>query len=138
MKSIRSGESDAALVGGVHINIHPLGSVSFNKLGILSPDGKCKFLDQSADGYVRSETCSVLFLQKASQAKRVYASVVNTGVNNDGHKEMGIIYPSSQMQCSLMRRTLEEANVDPNEVLYVEAHGTATQVGMSRKYSLKY
>ena len=127
--NIRSGHCDAAIVGGVHIILNPGHSVTFNKMQMLSIDGKCKFLDESADGYVRSEACSVIFLQKSSQAKRIYATIVGVFSNTDGYKEQGITYPSSEAQSLLMKSTLKAANVDPKSITYIEAHGTGTQVG---------
>ena len=96
---------------------------------MLSKDSKCKFLDESADGYVKTEACTVIMVQKASAAKRCYANMVNIGVNVDGYKEEGITFPSSQAQYILMKSTLEQANTDPNSVQYIEAHGTGTQAG---------
>ena len=127
--NMRSGNCDAAIVGGVNIIMDPASSISFKKLKMLSPDGKCKFLDESANGFVRSEACTVLFLQKSCEAKRIYATIVGISCNNDGYKEQGITYPSSEMQTMLMKTTLNEANVDPNSIAYIEAHGTGTQVG---------
>lgn len=96
---------------------------------MLSTDGKCKAFDSSGNGYVRSETASVIYLQKASNAKRVYATVVNSKINTDGHKEQGITYPSGAMQNKLIRECYAEVGLDPNEVTYLETHGTGTKVG---------
>ena len=96
---------------------------------MLSEDYRCKFLDQSADGYVKTEGCTVIVLQKSSAAKRCYASVVNIGANVDGYKGKGITYPSIETQSILMKSTLEKVDVNPKDVLYIEAHGTGTQAG---------
>ena len=127
--NIHSGHCDAAIVGGVHLSLNPATSLSFKNMQMLSSDGKCKFLDESADGYVRSEACSVVFLQKSIQAKRIYATIVGVLSNTDGFKEQGITYPSSEVQSLLMKSTLKVANVNPNNITYIEAHGTGTQVG---------
>ncbi|KAL8612603.1 hypothetical protein ACOMHN_006589 [Nucella lapillus] len=96
---------------------------------MLSPDGKCKSFDASGDGYCRSETVGTVFLQKASDAKRVYATVVHTGTNADGNKEQGITFPSGEVQKELLLQVYQEAGVSPSSVTYLEAHGTGTKAG---------
>lgn len=127
--AIRSNQCDQAIVGGTNICVKPATSVQFNKLSMLALDGKCKHLDADADGYVRAESCSAIFLQKKSVAKRIYATVIHAKTNTDGNKEEGITYPSSTSQMHLIKETIEEAGVNPLDVKYVEAHGTGTAVG---------
>ena len=127
--SIKSGQCVAALVCGTCLCLQPQMTMIYNKNKMLSPDCKCKFLDQSADGYVRTEACSAILIQKSSAAKRCYATIVNIGANVDGYKEQGVSFPSAKAQSSLMKRTMEQANVEPNSVLFIEAHGTGTQAG---------
>jgi hypothetical protein len=69
-----------------------------------------------------------MFLQKAHDAKRIYATVVNAKTNCDGFKDTGIAHPSGEMQSLLVRQCCEECGVDPSSVEYCEAHGTATKV----------
>jgi fatty acid synthase len=83
---------------------------------------------KSGNGYVRSEAAVVIFLQKASVARRVYATVVNARTNTDGNKEQGITFPSGEMQKKLMKEVYSEAGINPADVVYVEAHGTGTKV----------
>lgn len=80
------------------------------------------------NGYVRSEAVVVIYLQKASDAKRIYASVVNARTNTDGSKEQGITFPAGERQKRLIQEVYAEANVNPADVTYVEAHGTGTKV----------
>ena len=96
---------------------------------MLSPDGKCKCLDESANGYAKGEACVVILLQKRSVAKRIYATVIHSKSNNDGYKEMGITYPSWERQRDLMRETYSESGIDPLDVHYIESHCTGTQAG---------
>lgn len=126
---LRTGQCEAAVVGGVNICLRPVSALQFHKLNMLSPDGKCKFLDESGNGYVRSETCSVMLLQKKSEAKRIYATIIHAKTNTDGYKDEGITFPSSESQAALMNSTLKEAKVDPKQVKYIEAHGTGTGAG---------
>ncbi|KAK0084976.1 hypothetical protein PV325_006291 [Microctonus aethiopoides] len=127
--AMRTGLCEAAIVGGVNLVLKPTSSLQFHRLNMLSSDGKCKAFDASGDGYVRSEAAVVIYLQKARDAKRVYASVVNSKINVDGHKVQGITFPSGEMQNKLMKEVYAEAGIDPTEVVYVEAHGTGTKVG---------
>ncbi|XP_015113130.1 fatty acid synthase [Diachasma alloeum] len=128
-RAIRTGLCDAAIVGGTNLVLHPNVSLQFARLGVLSHDGRSKSFDNSANGYVRSETISVAFLQKAKNAKRIYATVVHGKTNCDGFKPQGITFPSSQIQSVLLRDFYEECKVPPSSVAYVEAHGTGTKVG---------
>ena len=127
--SMRTGQCDSAIIGGVNLILKPTSSLQFHRLNMLSPDGACKAFDAAGNGYVRAEAAVVIFLQKSCDAKRVYATVVNSKTNVDGNKVQGITYPSGAMQNRLMKEVYDEANIDPNEVVYVEAHGTGTKVG---------
>ncbi|XP_034937434.1 fatty acid synthase [Chelonus insularis] len=127
--SIKTGLCDAAIVAGSNLLLKPTSSLQFHRLNMLSPEGMCKAFDASGNGYVRAEAAVVIFLQKARDAKRVYATVVNSKINVDGNKPQGITFPSGEMQCQLMREIYNEIDLDPREVSYIEAHGTGTKVG---------
>ncbi|KAM4525063.1 fatty acid synthase isoform 2-T2 [Odontesthes bonariensis] len=127
--AIRQGHCDAALVGGVNLLLKPNTSVQFMKLGMLSPEGTCKSFDSSGNGYCRSEAAVAVLLVKRSVAKRVYATVLNAGNNTDGYKEQGVTFPSGEMQQRLVRSLYLKANITPEQVEYIEAHGTGTKVG---------
>ncbi|KAF5278088.1 hypothetical protein FQR65_LT03604 [Abscondita terminalis] len=127
--AIRSGECDAAIVGGCNVCLQPTTSLQFHRLNMLSEQGMCKAFDSTGNGYVRSEAVGVMLLQKASTARRVYATVLGAKVNTDGHKSQGITFPSGSMQNQLIRETYDEAGINPSDVVYVEAHGTGTKVG---------
>uniref|UniRef100_A0A8C3MLY0 Fatty acid synthase n=1 Tax=Geospiza parvula TaxID=87175 RepID=A0A8C3MLY0_GEOPR len=135
-KAIRHGRCSTALVGGVNLLLKPNTSVQFMKLGLLSPDGACKAFDASGNGYCRSEAAVVVLLTKRSMAKRIYATVINAGVNTDGFKEQGVTFPSGQMQEKLIRSLYSESGVKPEEVEYIEAHGTGTKVILSLEHGL--
>lgn len=127
--AIRQGHCDAALVGGVNLLLKPNTSVQFMKLGMLSPEGTCKSFDASGNGYCRSEAAVAVLLTKRLAARRVYATVINAGNNTDGYKEQGVTFPSGEMQQRLVRSLYQEASVSPEQVEYIEAHGTGTKVG---------
>ncbi|XP_053598737.1 fatty acid synthase [Microplitis demolitor] len=128
-RAIRNGQCDAALVGGANLCLHPYVSLQFSRLGVLSADGRCKSFDADANGYTRSETVSIAFLQKAKDAKRIYATVIHGKTNCDGFKEQGITFPSSVMQSVLLKEFYDECKIPPSIVNYIEAHGTGTKVG---------
>lgn len=127
--AIRTGQCDAAIVGGTNVLLKPGNSLQFHTLGMLANDGSCKVFDSSGDGYVRSESVGAILIQKSSVARRVYATVVKTGVNTDGNKLQGITFPNGEMQSRLLRRVYDEAGINPADVGYVESHGTGTKVG---------
>nr|CAD7589404.1 unnamed protein product [Timema genevievae] len=129
VNAMRTGQCDAAIVGGVNLCLKPTCSLQFHRLNMLSPSGMCKAFDASGDGYVRSEAAMVIYLQKSSAAKRVYATVLNAKTNTDGNKVQGITFPSGEMQKKLIKEVYEEVGLKPSDVVYVEAHGTGTKVG---------
>jgi acyl transferase domain-containing protein/NADPH:quinone reductase-like Zn-dependent oxidoreductase/NAD(P)-dependent dehydrogenase (short-subunit alcohol dehydrogenase family)/SAM-dependent methyltransferase/acyl carrier protein len=130
--SIWSDECSLALAGGVNIIIRPDPFVAFCAASMLSPDGRCKAYDASADGFVRGEGAGIVVLKALSKALAdgdpVYAVIVGSGVNQDG-RTTGIAMPSPASQEALLREVYEQAGIDPREVDYVEAHGTGTGVG---------
>jgi fatty acid synthase len=100
---------------------------------VLSSEGISRVFDQDAKGYVRGETIASIFLQKAKNARRIYAQIVNTKVNCDGFKEHGITFPSTLAQTQLMAEIYDESGIHPSELSFFEAHGTGTQVGDSQE-----
>ncbi|CAH0546412.1 unnamed protein product [Brassicogethes aeneus] len=129
VNAIKTGQCDSAIVGGVNLLLKPTSSLQFHRLSMLSPHGMCKAFDASGNGYVRSEAAVVVYLQKASAARRVYATVLGAKTNTDGNKEQGITFPAGGMQNKLIREVYAESGVNPHDVSYVEAHGTGTKVG---------
>jgi fatty acid synthase len=74
-----------------------------------------------------------MFLQKAQDAKRVYAKVVHAKTNSDGYKDEGITYPSRELQTQLMEQFYEEIGIEPTSLDFLEAHGTGTRVSLLNK-----
>ncbi|XP_063382180.1 fatty acid synthase-like [Cydia fagiglandana] len=126
---IRAGRCDAAIVAGTNICLNPTTSLSFHRLRMLSPDGRCAAFDDTGCGYVRSEAVVAVLLQRRSAARRVYCTVRGARTNNDGYKKEGINYPNGKLQYRNALETFEEARLRPQDVVYVEAHGTGTKVG---------
>jgi len=131
-RAIASGECGLALAGGISLHLHPYGFIGFSKTSMLSPRGRCRVFDASADGYVRSEGGGLFLLKDYDQAladgDRIVAVVAGTAVNTDGRKS-GLTIPCADAQAALMRRAYEDAGIAPGEIDYLEAHGTGTPVG---------
>lgn len=127
--SIRKGECEAALVAGANLTLAPTTSLQFHRLTMLSPQGKCQSFDANGDGYVRAEAIGAVLLQKASDARRVYCTVVHAKSSTDGTKSEGITFPSGYRQGQLLVEVYREAGVHPHQVKYIECHGTGTKVG---------
>lgn len=82
-----------------------------------------------ANGYGRSEAVSVVLLQKAKHAKRIYAELIYTKTNCDGYKEQGITFPACEIQKQLLTDFYNECNISPDKLAFLEAHGTGTAIG---------
>lgn len=130
--SIWNGECDLALAGGVNVIIGPNTAIAESKSGFLSPDGRCKAFDESADGYGRGEGGAVVIIKPLAQAlsdgDKIYAQILGSAVSQDGRTD-GITVPSEDAQRTAITTALQRAGVHPNEIGYVEAHGTGTPVG---------
>lgn len=132
IESLRSGQSDLAVVGGVNVLLNPAMTASFAAGNFMASDGRCKPFDHRADGYVRSEGAGVVVVKRLADAladhDRVHAVVRGVGVNQDGRSN-GIFAPNRYSQEELLRRVYAEAGIAPETVDYVEAHGTGTALG---------
>ncbi|MEW6234513.1 MAG: SDR family NAD(P)-dependent oxidoreductase [Candidatus Omnitrophota bacterium] len=130
--SLRNQESDMALAAGVNLILSPIFHICSTKLGTISPDGRCKTFDASADGYGRGEGCGALLLKRLSDAikdnNRILAVLRGTAVNQDG-KSNGLTAPNGLAQEKVIRRALENAGLQPADIGYMEAHGTGTPLG---------
>jgi microcystin synthetase protein McyG len=132
MRSLRSGESALAIASGVNLILSPRSSIAFSQAGMLSPNGRCRTFDASADGYVRAEGCGAVVLKRLEDAQRdgdtVLAVLRGSAVNQDGASN-GLTAPSLPAQKSLLRAALADADLQPADIDYIEAHGTATSLG---------
>jgi len=130
--AIWNGDAPTAITGGVNMLLHPFGFVGFSKASMLSPCGRCRAFDATGDGYVRSEGSAVLYLKPLEDAERdgdpIHAVIINTGINSDGRTN-GITLPSTEGQAGLLKRVYEGAGISPDDLDYLEAHGTGTAVG---------
>ncbi|TXS34815.1 type I polyketide synthase, partial [Streptomyces sp. OR43] len=131
-ESLRSGESDLAVVGGANLILSPGSSADSAKFGALSPDGRCFTFDARANGYVRGEGGVALVLKPLDRARadgdRVHCVILGSAVNNDGASD-GLTVPDRGAQEAVLREAYTRAGVTAGEVQYVELHGTGTPVG---------
>lgn len=130
--ALHSGETDLALVGGVQLILSGKLTELRANAGMLSPDGTCKTFDERANGYVRGEGCGIVVLKRLADAEAdgddIWAVVRSTAINQDGLSE-GLTVPRGTAQRAVIKDALERANLDPDAVNYLEAHGTGTPVG---------
>lgn len=131
-KSINNGECDLALSGGIELIYTPEYFVAESTSGMLSEDGQCKTFDETANGYVRGEGGGFVVLKSLEKAIAngdfIYAIVRESLVNQDG-KTNGITVPNKAAQKKLLEDVYKKAEVYPNDVHYLELHGTGTSVG---------
>ena len=131
-ESIRRGESEIALAGGVFVLSSPEFYVMTSKTGMLSPDGKCKTFDNSANGIVVGEGVGALVVKRLGDALRdrdhIYGVIRGSAINQDGRTK-GITAPSMLSQKALLCEVYQKAGVNPETISYIEAHGTGTKLG---------
>ncbi|WP_186001894.1 type I polyketide synthase [Corallococcus sp. Z5C101001] len=132
MQSLRGGEIDMAIVGGVNVILSPDLPLAFSQAKMLSPSGRCKTFSADADGYGRAEGVAVVILRRvdgdAPARPPVRCFIASTAINQDGRSN-GIAAPNGASQIRVIRAALERARLSPADIAYVEAHGTGTPLG---------
>ncbi len=133
VESIRSGQCELALAGGVAINAPIKSGHLYEEGAILSKDGHCRTFDADAQGTLFSDGAAVVLLKDRKQAEldgdHIYAIIKGVGINNDGGFKGSFTAPSAEGQASCINKALNDAEIDPSTISYVEAHGTATPIG---------
>ncbi|MBA2648592.1 MAG: polyketide synthase dehydratase domain-containing protein [Legionella sp.] len=131
-ESIRHGENELAIAGGVNIFSTPLAQVLTFQTGMQSPDGRCHTFDEGANGTVFSEGCGVILLKSLQAAIRdgdtIWGIIRGSGINQDG-KTNGITAPSARSQEKLLAQIYHKYRINPEKINYIEAHGTGTPLG---------
>lgn len=132
VKAIQDGECAMALAGAINVIASPSLYVLDCKLGLLSPDGRCKSFDKKADGYVRGEGVGVLLLKSLKQAiadgDNIHAVVRGTAVQHGG-RGTSINAPNADAQADVIFNAVEKSGIDPSTISYIDAHGTGTLLG---------
>lgn len=130
--SLRNGQCDMAIVGGVNLILNPEPYVGLSQSNGLSADGRCKTFDASADGFGRGEGCGIVILKRLSDAKRdknsIEALVKEIYVGQDG-KSNGFFAPNGLAEQRVIAETLKKAGLGVEDIDYIEAHGTGTSLG---------
>ncbi len=131
-QSLRAGESDLALAGGVSLILAPEHLIGICQMQALSPDGRCKTFDASADGFGQGEGCGMVALKRLGDAQadgdNVLAVIQGTAVNHDGHART-VTTPSGPAQRMMLQDALDDAGLAPEQIDYIETHGTGTPLG---------
>lgn len=131
-QSLRLHECNLALAGGVNLILTPDLSIDNCKTSMLSVDNRCKTFDASANGFVRGEGCGIIVLKRLKDAldnkDTILAVIKGSAVNQDGHSA-GLTVPNSKAQRALIVSALENANLAPSSIDYLETHGTGTKLG---------
>nr|WP_243146695.1 SDR family NAD(P)-dependent oxidoreductase [Scytonema sp. UIC 10036] len=131
-ESLRHGENDIALAGGVFTNLNSDLLVCLSSIEMLSSSGECRAFDEAANGTVLGEGVSVLVLKKLQNAlddgDLIYGVIKGSGINQDGRSN-GITAPNGLAQEKLIKRIYQEYNIDASKITYIEAHGTGTKLG---------
>lgn len=129
---IRNGAADMAVVGGSSIYSTPKLHVLFSKSNMLSKTGACHTFDQAADGFVPGEGVGVVIIKSLKKARedkdQIYGIISASGMNQDG-KTNGITAPNTISQANLEDDVYCKANINPDKITYIEAHGTGTKLG---------
>jgi len=133
VKSIRSGECVAAIAGAASVAYPIHSGHRYEEGSILSKDGHCKPFDADASGTLFSDGGGAVLLKDFEQAIKegdpILAVIKGVGINNDGSNKSSFSAPSVEGQAGAIRLALEDAAIDPSEIGYIEAHGTATPIG---------
>ncbi|WP_083514574.1 polyketide synthase [Bradyrhizobium manausense] len=131
-RSLIDGECDFALAGGANLVLTPSINASFQAARMLSPSGRCRPFDASADGYVRAEAAGMLVLRRLEDARAagdpIHAVIVASAVNQDG-RTRGITVPSAAAQERLVKSCWDAAGISADAIAFVETHGTGTPTG---------
>ena len=130
--SIRKGDCEVALVGGVNLSVHPNKYLLLSRSKFLSGDGRCRSFGAGGDGYVPGEGVGAVLLKPLAGAladgDQIYGVIKGSAINHGG-KTSGYTVPNPNAQAGVIARALKKAKVDPRSISYLEAHGTGTTLG---------
>lgn len=132
VQALRNNECTSAMVGGVNLMLTPELSLSLSEAGMLSPDGLCQTFSDTANGFVRGEGCGALYLKRLSAAQadgNPIVCVIRGSASNQDGRSIGLTAPRGPAQQAVIQQALSNAQTKPEEVSYIEAHGTGTALG---------
>ncbi|MFT4924038.1 MAG: acyl transferase domain-containing protein/enoyl-CoA hydratase/carnithine racemase, partial [Phenylobacterium sp.] len=129
---ILNGACDLAFAGGVNLYLHPASYNHLSGLQMLSPEGRCKSFGENANGFVPGEGVGIVLLKPLSQAitdgDNIHATIVGSQMNHGG-KTNGYTVPNPNAQAALIADALSMSGITPQQLSYIEAHGTGTELG---------
>ncbi|MDA0119661.1 non-ribosomal peptide synthetase/type I polyketide synthase [Vibrio sp. T11.5] len=132
-ESLRSGECDMAIAGGVAVSFPQISGYEYQPGMIFSPDGLCRPFDQQANGTFGGHGVGSVVLKRLDDAieagDTVLAVLRGSAINNDGQDKVGFTAPSVNGQSQVLAEALHLADVQPDEVEMIETHGTGTKLG---------
>ncbi|WP_017317668.1 type I polyketide synthase [Mastigocladopsis repens] len=132
-QSLLNGECDMALAGGVRINSTRKHGYFYKEGGIASPDGHCRAFDAQAQGTVSGEGVGIVVLKRLEDAIAdgdcIHAVIKGSAINNDGSSKVSYTAPRIDTQAQVIRMAQGVAEVEPETITYIEAHGTGTSLG---------
>jgi acyl transferase domain-containing protein/acyl carrier protein len=132
VKALRNGECEAALAGGTNLILSAACIMGAHNLGVLSQDGKCKTLDESADGYVKGEGVAIVFLKplkKAIDDNDLIYAVIKGSATNHGGKAHSLTAPNATSQTEVLCEAYKQSGFNLSDLGYYELHGTGTNLG---------
>lgn len=133
MRSLHERECDMALVGGVNLLLSLRPFKGLKALGFLSPSSQTHSFDARADGYVRGEGVGTVLLKPLALAEQdhdaIYAVLKGSAVYHGGKANLSLLSPNKTGQIEAMVKAYQRAGISPDEVSYIEAHGTGTSLG---------
>ncbi len=128
-KDIEDGRIDFAVAGGVNMLLGNAFTGRMRNAGFLSKDHRCKAFDNSANGYVRAEGGGLVLLTRKDLADRYYAELLGSSINQNGALSQTITAPHPVAQEELILDACDDAGIAPQDIAYVECHGTGTKIG---------
>lgn len=131
-QSLKSGDCSMAIAGAVNLILTPELTIALSQAQMMSSDGKCKTFDSRADGYVRSEGCGIVALKRLSDAEKdddhILAVIEGSALVQDGRSN-GLTSPNGRAQQEVIVKALNNSGRKPEEISFVETHGTGTSLG---------
>lgn len=133
VQSLLLGECDLAMAGSVYIRLPQHAGYKYQPDGVLSPDGVCRPFDADARGTVFTNGLGLVLLKRLRDAVEdgddIVAVIAGSAINNDGAKKVGFTAPSVSGQIDVLADALAVAGVSPEQIQFIEAHGTGTALG---------
>lgn len=131
-QDLKHGRTDLGIAGGVNVTIHPNKYEMLSTEQFISSGGHCQSFGEGGDGYIPGEGVGAVILKRLSEAVQddhhIYGVIKGSALNHGG-KTNGYTVPNPQAQTRVISQALFEAEIDPYQVSYIEAHGTGTKLG---------